>query len=126
MNLQGISSDDAKEKGGFKLHGQDTTSLEAGIGLKLRQRFKFSNERELMLALGTKYYHEMLDPYKDLTIGTDAATYSFKGYNEDKNRLRTSAEAMYKEGDFRLSAEVAHNAEKENNVEGGVGVWYDF
>ena len=126
LNLQGISSDDAKEKGWVKMHGQDTTSMEAGIGVKLRKRIKFSNERELMLALGTKYYHEMLDPYDDIVIGNDVSSYRLKGYNEDKNRLRTSAEAMYKEGDFRLSAEVAHNAEKESNIEGGVGVWYNF
>ena len=126
LNLQGVSADDAKEKGGFKMYGQDMTSLEAGIGLKLRKRIKLSNERELMLALGTKYYHEMLDPYKDIRVGTDAASYKLKGYDENKNRLRTAAEAMYKEGDFRVSAEVAHNAEKENNIEGGVGVWYNF
>ena len=97
LNLQGISSDDAKEKGGLKLKGDDVTSLEAGIGLKLRKRIALAKEKELMLALGTKYYHELLDPYKDLTVGTSAAEYHIKGYDEDKNRLRTAAEAAYKE-----------------------------
>ena len=126
VNLQGISSNDAKEKGGFKYSNNDSVSLEAGIGVKLRKRIKLAKDRELMLALGTKYYHEMLDPYKDFTIGTSAANYSLKGYNEDKNRLRTAAEATYRDGSFALSAEVAHNLEKEENVEGGLGVRYHF
>ncbi len=126
LNLQGISSDDAKEKGGLKLKGDDTTSLETGIGLKLRKRIALAKERELMLALGTKYYHELLDPYKDLTVGTSAGQYHLKGYDEDKNRLRTAAEAMYKDGRFALSAEIAHNMEKEDNVEGGLGLRYSF
>ena len=79
-----------------------------------------------MLAIGTKYYHEMLDPYKDLSIGTNAAKYQLKGYQEDKNRLRTAAEAAYRDGSFTVSAEVAHNAEKESNVEGNFGVRYNF
>lgn len=126
LNLQGISSDDAKEKGGLKLKGDDTTSLETGIGLKLRKRIALAKERELMLALGTKYYHELLDPYKDLTVGTSAGQYHLKGYDEDKNRLRTAAEAMYKDGRFALSAEIAHNMEKEDNVEGGLGIRFAF
>lgn len=126
LNLQGISSDDAKEKGGLKLKGDDTTSLETGIGLKLRKRIALAKERELMLALGTKYYHELLDPYKDLKVGTSAGEYHIKGYDEDKNRLRTAAEAMYKDGKFTLSAEIAHNMEKEDNVEGGLGIRYAF
>jgi len=126
LNLQGISSDDAKEKGGLKLKGDNTISLEAGVGAKLRKRIKLAKERELMLALGVKYYHELLDPYKDLTVGTSAAQYHLKGYDEEKNRLRTTAEASYREGNFTLSAEVAHNAEKEDNVEGNVGVRYAF
>ena len=85
-----------------------------------------AKERELMLALGTKYYHELLDPYKDLTVGTSAGQYHLKGYDEDKNRLRTAAEAMYKDGRFALSAEIAHNMEKEDNVEGGLGLRYSF
>lgn len=128
INLQGILSDKAKEKGGLYLDDNDTTSLEGGIGLKLRKRIQLAKERELTLALGTKYYHEFLDPYKDLTIGAKGVqnTYRLKGYNEDKNRLRTSAEATYKDGPFALSAEIAHNAEKEENVEGGLGVRYNF
>lgn len=126
VNLQGISADDAKEKGGLKLKGDDTTSLETGIGLKLRKRIKLARERELMFALGAKYYHELLDPYKDLTVGTSAAHYALKGYDEDKNRLKTTAEAQYRDGNFTLSAEVAHNAEKEANLEGGIGVRYGF
>lgn len=126
LNLQGISSDDAKEKGGLKLKGDDTTSLETGIGLKLRKRIALAKERELMLALGTKYYHELLDPYKDLKVGTSAGEYHIKGYDEDKDRLRTSAEAAYRDGKFTLSAEIAHNMEKEDNVEGGLGIRYAF
>lgn len=126
LNLQGIHSNDAKEDNGFKYNSGDLTSLEAGIGVKLRKRIKLSRDRELMLALGTKYYHEMLDPYKDLTIGTSAGHYTLKGYDEDKNRLRTAAEATYRDGPFALSAEVAHNLEKEENVEGGLGVRYHF
>ena len=81
-----------------------------------------------MLAVGTKYYHEMLDPYKSLTVGMAGSpvNYKLKGYDEDKNRLRTAAEAMYKDGHFAVSAEIAHNAEKESNVEGGLGVRYNF
>ena len=128
LNLQGISSDTAKEKGGLNLKSNDSLSLEAGVGIKLRKRIKLAKQRELMLALGTKYYHEMLDPYKSLTIGMTGSpvNYRLKGYDEDKNRLRTAAEAMYKDGNFALSAEIAHNAEKEESVEGGLGVRYNF
>ncbi|MBP5698859.1 MAG: hypothetical protein J6W96_04980 [Alphaproteobacteria bacterium] len=126
LNWQGISSDKAIEKGGLNMYAQDSVSLEAGIGLKLRKRIQLAKQRELMLAIGTKYYHEMLDPYKDLSIGTNAAKYQLKGYQEDKNRLRTAAEAAYRDGSFTVSAEVAHNAEKESNVEGNLGVRYNF
>ena len=128
LNLQGINSDKAKEKSGLNLESNDSVSLEAGVGLKLRKRIQLAKQRELMLAVGTKYYHEMLDPYKSLTIGmTDSpVNYRLKGYDEDKNRLRTAAEAMYKDGRFAISAEIAHNAEKESNVEGGLGVRYNF
>ena len=128
LNLQGVNSDTAKEKGGLNLESQDSVSLEAGVGLKLRKRIQLAKQRELMLAVGTKYYHEMLDPYKSLTIGmtNSPVNYKLKGYDEDKNRLRTAAEAMYKDGHFAVSAEIAHNAEKESNVEGGLGVRYNF
>ena len=128
LNLQGINSDTAKEKGGLNLKSNDSVSLEAGIGLKLRKRIELAKQRELMLAIGTKYYHEMLDPYKDLSVGMkySPVTYHVKEYDEDKNRLRTAAEAMYKDGHFAVSAEIAHNAEKEDSVEGGLGVRYNF
>jgi outer membrane autotransporter protein len=128
LNLQGISSDTAKEKGGLNLKSNDTVSLETGVGLKIRKRIQLAKQRELMLAIGTKYYHELLDPYKDLSIGMNGSpiNYHLKGYDEDKNRLRTAAEAMYKDGSFAVSAEIAHNAEKEESVEGGVGVRYNF
>ena len=128
LNLQGVNSDTAKEKGGLNLESNDSVSLEAGVGLKLRKRIQLAKQRELMLAVGTKYYHEMLDPYKSLTIGMTGSpvNYRLKGYDEDKNRLRTAAEAMYKDGHFAVSAEIAHNAEKESNVEGGLGIRYAF
>jgi len=128
LNLQGVNSDTAKEKGGLNLESNDSVSLEAGVGLKLRKRIQLAKQRELMLAVGTKYYHEMLDPYKSLTVGMAGSpvNYKLKGYDEDKNRLRTAAEAMYKDGHFAVSAEIAHNAEKESNVEGGLGVRYNF
>ena len=128
LNLQGMSMHADNEKGGLKLHDNDSMSLEGGIGVKIRKRIQLAREREIMLALGTKYYHEFLDPYKDLTIGARgvAQTYHLQGYDEDKNRLRTAAEAAYRDGNFTLSAEVAHNAEKESNVEGNVGVRYNF
>lgn len=128
LNLQDIQSDTAKEDGDFKFNSHHTTSMEAGIGVKLRKRIALAKEKELMLAIGTKYYHEFLDPYKDLKIGAKgiSQTYPIKGYDENKNRLRTTAEAAYRDGNFVLSAEVAHNAEKEENVEGGVSVRYNF
>ncbi len=128
LNLQAIDSDKVKEKGGFYLNNHNTTSLEAGIGLKLRKRIQLAKERELILALGSKYYHEFLDPYEDLTIGSGATskTYRLKGYSENKNRLKTTAEATYKDGPLAISAEISHNAEKESNVEGDIGLRYHF
>ncbi len=129
LNLQGSSMSKAKEDNeGLNLHSNNTLSLESGVGVKLRKRIELAKQRSLMLAVGVKYYHEFLDPYKDLTIGTNGstATYHLNGYDENKDRIRTSAEAVYKDGDFSVAAEVAHNAEKENNVEGGVGVRYNF
>ncbi len=128
LNLQGMSMHADNEKGGLKLHDTDSMSLEGGIGVKIRKRIQLAREREIMLALGTKYYHEFLDPYKDLTVGARGVTqtYRLQGYDEDKNRLRTAAEAAYRDGNFTISAEVAHNAERESNVEGNVGVRYNF
>jgi hypothetical protein len=81
-----------------------------------------------MLSLGTKYYHEFLDPYKRLSIGMNGSPVDMyqDGYDESKRRLRTSAEAIYKDGDFAVSAEIAHNAEEESSIEGGLGVRYNF
>ncbi|MBO5039252.1 MAG: hypothetical protein J6C85_07370 [Alphaproteobacteria bacterium] len=128
LNLQGASLSKAKEDEGLRLRSSDMLSLESGVGLKLRKRFALAKERSLMLALGVKYYHEFLDPYEDLTVGMKGSPvhYKVKGYDEDKNRLRTTAEAVYKDGDFSVAAEIAHNAEKESNLEGGVGVRYNF
>ena len=128
LNLQGISAAKAKEKGGLNLGANDAVSLEAGIGMKLRKRFELAKKRSFELAIGAKYYREMLDPYKDLSIGMNGSPvwYSLNGYDEDKDRIKTTAEAVYKDGDFSVMAEIAHNAEKESNIEGGVGVWYNF
>lgn len=128
LNLQDIQSDTSKENGDLKFNSHHSTSMETGIGVKLRKKIALAKERELVLALGTKYYHEFLDPYKDLKIGAKgiSQTYSLKGYEENKNRLRTTAEALYRDGPFALSAEVAHNAEKESNVEGNLGMRYNF
>lgn len=128
LNLQGVSMSKAKEDEGLRLLSNDMLSLESGVGVKLRKRFALAKERSLMLALGVKYYHEFLDPYDDLTVGMKGAPvhYKVKGYDEDKNRLRTTAEAVYKDGEFSVAAEIAHNAEKESNIEGGIGVRYGF
>ncbi|MBR2273909.1 MAG: hypothetical protein IJ864_03645 [Alphaproteobacteria bacterium] len=128
LNLQGMKMTTDHEKSGLKLHDVDATSLEGGIGVKIRKRIQLAKERELILALGTKYYHEFLDPYQNLTLGTrgTAAKYRLKGYDEGNDRFRTSAEAAYRDGPFTLSAEVVHNAEKESNVEGAVNLRYNF
>lgn len=128
LNLQGVSMSKAKEDGGLDLQSNDLLSLESGIGLKLRKRFALNKERSLMVALGVKYYHEFLDPYDDLSVSMKGSpvSYKVKGYDEDKNRLRTTAEAVYKDGDFSVAAEIAHNAEKEASLEGGIGVSYGF
>ena len=52
--------------------------------------------------------------------------YSLNGYDENKNRLKTTAEAVYKNGDFSVAAEISHNAEKEANLERGICVRYGF
>lgn len=128
LNLQGIEMGNAKEDNGLKLKSDSLTSLEAGIGVKLRKQIKLAKERSLMLSLGTKYYHEFLDPYKKLSIGMSGSPVDMyqDGYDETKNRLRTAAEAVYKDGDLSIAAEIAHNAEEESSVEGGVGVRYNF
>ncbi|MBQ2885302.1 MAG: hypothetical protein IJE43_16360 [Alphaproteobacteria bacterium] len=128
LNLQGSYMSKADEDEGFTLKANNTLSMEAGIGFKLRKNIELAKKRSLMLAIGTKYYHEFLDPYDDLDVGAkgSAITLRQKGYDEDKNRIRTSAEAIYKDGDFSVAAEIAHNAEKESSVEGGLGVRYSF
>lgn len=128
LNLQGSSMSEAEEDGGLNLQSNDSVSLEAGVGLKLRKRIQLAKNRSLMLALGAKYYHEFLDPYKDLRVGMDGSPLDFgiRAYDEDKNRLKTTAEAVYKDGDFAVAAEVSHNAERESSIEGGVGVRYNF
>lgn len=129
LNLQGSSMSKAKEDNeGLNLHANHSLSLESGVGVKLRKRIELAKQRSLMLAVGMKYYHEFLDPYDDLTVGMNGSpvTYRLNGYNENKDRLRTSAEAVYKDGDFSVAAEIAHNVEKESNFEGGIGVRYRF
>lgn len=129
LNLQGSSMAKAKEDNeGLSLRSNNSLSLESGVGVKLRKRIELAKERSLMLAVGVKYYHEFLDPYKDLSVGMSGSPVNYKinAYDENKDRIRTSAEAVYKDGDFSVAAEVAHNVEKENNVEGGVGVRYNF
>ncbi len=128
LNLQGSSMSKAKEDEGLNLHANNSLSLESGVGVKLRKRVALAKERSLMLAVGVKYYHEFLDPYKDLTVGMNGSPvrYHLNGYDENKDRIRTSAEAVYKDGDFSVAAEIAHNAEKESNVEGGLGVRCNF
>ncbi len=128
LNLQGASMSKAEEDEGLNLHSNSSVSVEAGVGVKLRKRIQLAKERSLMLAIGTKYYHEFSDPYKDLRVGMDGSPVDFgiKAYDEDKNRLRTAAEAVYKDGNIAVAAEIAHNAEKESSVEGGLGVRYNF
>ena len=81
-----------------------------------------------MLAVGAKYYHEFLDPYKKLDVTMKGSPVSFDAgyYEENKNRIKTTAEAVYKDGDLSVSAEISHNNENKSNVEGGVGVRYNF
>ena len=126
LNLQGISSDDADESNGLTLKANDSLSMEAGIGIKLRKQIELAKNRSLMLALGTKYYHEFLDPYEELKVGIKNSYFTNKGYDEDKKRLKTTAEALYKDGDLAISAQITHNKERESNVEGGVGIRYNF
>ena len=128
LNLQGAAMSKAEEDDGLNLDSNSSVSLEAGVGLKLRKRIQLAKERSLMLAIGAKYYHEFLDPYKDLRVGMDGSPVDFgiKAYDEDKNRLKTTAEAVYRDGDFAVAAEVSHNAEKESSIEGGLGVRYNF
>lgn len=128
LNLQGAAMSKAEEDDGLNLDSNSSVSLEAGVGLKLRKRIQLTKERSLMLAIGAKYYHEFLDPYKDLRVGMDGSPVDFgiKAYDEDKNRLKTTAEAVYRDGDFAVAAEVSHNAEKESSIEGGLGVRYNF
>lgn len=128
LNLQGSSMSEAEEDDGLNLDSNSSVSMEAGVGLKIRKRIQLAKNRSLMLALGTKYYHEFLDPYKDLRVRMDGSPVDFgiQAYEEDKNRLKTTAEAIYKDGDIAIAAQVSHNAEKESSIEGGVGVRYNF
>lgn len=128
LNLQGSSMSEAEEDDGLNLESNSSVSMEAGVGLKIRKRIQLAKNRSLMLALGAKYYHEFLDPYKDLRVGMDGSPVDFgiQAYEEDKNRLKTTAEAIYKDGDIAIAAQVSHNAEKESSIEGGVGVRYNF
>lgn len=128
LNMLGIKSDDMDEKGGFNLKSNDTLSLEAGVGLKLRKKIEFDKRRSLMLAIGSKYYQELLDPYDDLDVTIKGSNVSFNAghYDEDKKRIKTTLEAVYKDGDVSVGAEISHNKEKESNIEGGLGVRYNF
>jgi hypothetical protein len=128
LNVQGSSMSKAKEDDGLNLNANDSLSVEGGVGVKLRKKIALAKERALILAIGTKYYHEFADPYKRLTIGMNGSPVDLhqEGYDEGKDRLRTAAEAIYKDGDLSIAAEVAHNAEKESNIEGGLGVRYHF
>ena len=126
LNVQGSYMTEAEEDEGWTLKSNNTLSMEAGIGLKLRKKMELAKNRSLMLAVGAKYYHEFLDPYGDLDIGKSSVYLPRKGYDEDKNRIRTSAEAVYKDGDLAVAAEIVHNAEKESSVEGGLGLRYNF
>ncbi len=128
LNMLGIKSDDMDEKGGFSLKSNDTLSLEAGIGVKLRKKIEFDKRRSLMLAIGSKYYQELLDPYDDLDVTIKGSNVSFNAghYDEDKKRIKTTLEAVYKDGDVSVGAEISHNKEKESNIEGGLGVRYNF
>ena len=128
LNFMGVKSDEVKEKGGFVLKSNDSHSLEGGIGLKLRKNIKLAKERSLMVELGGKYYHEFLNPYKEMRVGMRGNDVSYNGgkYDEDKDRFKSTARAVYKDGDLSIGAEVSHNLEKESNVEGNVGVRYNF
>ena len=39
---------------------------------------------------------------------------------------KAMAEVVYKDGDLSVAAEISHNAEKEANLERGIGVRYGF
>jgi hypothetical protein len=128
LNLLGVKSDDAEEKGGLILKSNDVMSLEAGIGLKLRKNIKLDKKRSIMFAVGSKYYQELLDPYEDLDITMKGSPVMFnnKGYDEDNKRIKTTLEALYKDGELNVGAEISHNKEKESSVEGAIGVRYNF
>ena len=64
--------------------------------------------------------------YEELKVGIKNSYFTDKGYDEDKKRLKTTAEALYKDGDLAISAQITHNKERESNVEGGVGIRYNF
>ncbi len=128
LNLLGVQSNDAKEQGGLMLTSSNTMSLEAGVGLKLRKNIKLDKNRSLMLAVGSKYYKELLDPYDslDITMKGSPVSFSHKGYSEDDKRIKTTLEAVYQDGGMNIGAEISHNKEKESSVEGAIGVRYNF
>ena len=128
LNVQGMYMSEADEDDGLKLRKNDSVSVEAGVGLKLRRKFQLAKNRSLMLAVGTKYYQELADPYDDVKVGMSGSPLdlSLDGYNEDKTRMKTTIEALYKNDDLSVGAEVSHNAEKDSNIEGGIGVRYHF
>ncbi len=128
LNLHGVKSDDMKEKGGFILNSNDTVSLEAGVGIKLRKMIDLGRNRSLMLAVGSKYYQELLDPYENLNVTMKGSPVGIRydGYDEDDKRIKTTFEALYKDGEMNVGAEISHNKEKQSSVEGAIGVRYNF
>ena len=53
LNLQGSYMTEAEEDEGLTLKANNTLSMEAGIGLKLRKNIQLAKNRSLMLAIGS-------------------------------------------------------------------------
>ncbi len=128
LNLQGISSKKVKEDDGLIIKADNSLSLEAGVGAKVRKNVELGKNREVIFGLGAKYYYELLDPYNDLsiTMAGSPVDYSLEGYNETDARFKTSLEAVFKNKELSLFGDISYNIEEENNIEIGIGARYNF
>ena len=57
--------------------------------------------------------------YEELKVGIKNSYFTNKGYDEDKKRLKTTAEALYKDGDLAISAHFCWNGGERKMLQKG-------
>ena len=128
LNIAGLYSNAIKDEQGINIEEHNDLSAEIGIGLYLKKRLEFAENRSLSVRVGGSSYLEMLHPYKNLhgKMAGMNGTYTFNKPTKSKTHSLLKTSVKYQQDNINLIGELNKYLEDSDGYEVNLNMQYDL